>query len=132
MSSGTMSSWARVGGGIEYRTLLKLSVSVSFENQPGVTDDPADHMESVMLEHAAGEPANSPADQRMDFRFRDLLDPPDPLHLGQIHFMGQKFSVQGFRGNKDFVRTIQPVCHTAACLCDAHRSHIEFFSLTGL
>jgi hypothetical protein len=88
-----------------------------------VSDDPSDHLNPVMLEHAEDEPTNCATYQGLNSEFSDLLNPSDGVPLGEDRFLQLYVSLPILPGHYDRVRTVQPVRHAIVHPNDADRFH---------
>jgi len=87
------------------------------------SDDPSDHLNPVVLEHAKHEAAHCTTDQGFDSEVGDLLNTTDGVSLGEGGFLDLHVPLAVLPGHHDRVGTVQPVRNSILHPYDADRFH---------
>ena len=66
---------------MQNRACTKVSAYIVIERIPGISDDPSDHPDSVMLEHTKYETTHCTTDKGFDAEIGDLLNATDGVRL---------------------------------------------------
>ena len=101
------------------------------EHVLGVPDDPCDHLNPVVLEHAKHEAAHCTTDQGFDSEVGDLLNTTDGIALGEDRFLHLHVPLSILPCHYDRVGTVQPVRNTTLLPYDADRFHGLRFPPSG-
>ena len=89
----------------------------------GLPDDPSNHLNPVVLEHAKHETTHPTTDQGLDPQSGDLLNTTDRVSLGEGRFLQFYVPLSILPCHHDRVGTVQPVRNTIFHPYDADGFH---------